>query len=113
MSATILCDPDTLKETIEEFKHEWIFQVLFELGVTEKALMNNDGVFEEAKDEMDSLGIYVEHDHAKGRISVSLESDVVAEWHPPITTRYIDNNGTHYYNIKLKEWSFLDDGTET
>jgi len=109
MSITVLCDIRDLRETIEECKNEWVFQILYELGISEESLMNNDGVFEQARNEMFELGINVEHNHAKNKINVFLEDEMIAEWLPPTVTRYIDSYGAINHYITARARSFLDD----
>ena len=105
----ILSDVDNLKEVVEEAKNEWLYELLFQLGVSENSLMNNDGLFSSARDEMEMMGVEVITDNHLGKTDVYVETELIAEWFAPDIQRIIDDNGKHFYRITLKEWSPLED----
>lgn len=121
MSEIILCNISDATVTIEEFRQEWIIEVLLNLGVPQN-LIEKD--ISELRFELsETYGIEVELISNKN-INVykkqwnndpreemqnwlpSKKENLVAQWKEPIRIKKVEGNEV-FYEIHLEKWSFV------
>jgi hypothetical protein len=121
MSDVILCNLSDANKTIEEFRKNWILEILLNLGIPQD-LFGQRYITDFRFELSETYGVEVElkangeinvykkqwnndpNEQMQGWLQVK-EKNLVAQWKIPTKIRRIENNHV-FYEIHLNEWSF-------
>lgn len=121
MSDVILCNLSDANKTIEEFRKEWILEVLTSLGVPQSLIEKDISEFRFQISE--DYGVEIElvsnkevnvykkqwNNSSKEELQSWLpvtKENLVAQWKEPMRIKKIENDNV-FYEIHLDAWSFV------
>jgi hypothetical protein len=117
MQTKILTDLTNYKEPIEEAKKDWLYQILYHIGVDVDEL---DTLTPDiAVDYLIKRHIIISDYPGMGALKVEYRRDssspieVIGEWAGPDFILKRGEDGTLYYEVVVETWCIMDDSIET
>jgi hypothetical protein len=106
----VLCNIEDYRETVDDFKEQWMIALLLELGLEEQHLI--EPTSDETLRAMGTLGVEVYDILGTDETDILHRGELIAQWKQPSRRIIKEHGGEKYYQVKFNFWPKLDLGEE-